>query len=67
MKARTQPNLTFALLHALAENWWLLLIRGIVAIAFGVLALLWPGLTLLALTFLWGAYAIADEIGRAHV
>ena len=62
MKARTQPNLTFALLHALAENWWLLLIRGIVAIAFGVLALLWPDLTLLTLTFLWGAYAIADGI-----
>jgi len=62
MKARTQPNLTFALLRALAENWWLLLIRGILAIAFGVLALLWPDLTLLTLTFLWGAYAIADGI-----
>jgi len=62
MKARTQPNLTFALLRALAENWWLLLIRGILAIAFGVLVLLWPDLTLLTLTFLWGAYAIADGI-----
>ena len=50
MKARTQPNLTFALLRALAENWWLLLIRGILAIAFGVLVLLWPDLTLLTLT-----------------
>jgi uncharacterized membrane protein HdeD (DUF308 family) len=61
MKART-PNLTFALLRALAENWWLLLIRGIVAIAFGVLVLLWPDLALLTLTLLWGAYAIADGI-----
>jgi uncharacterized membrane protein HdeD (DUF308 family) len=62
MKTRTQPNPTFALLRALAENWWLLLIRGIVAIAFGVLVFLWPDLTLLTLTFLWGAYAIADGI-----
>jgi uncharacterized membrane protein HdeD (DUF308 family) len=62
MKTRTQPNPTLALLRALAENWWLLLIRGIVAIAFGVLVLLWPYLTLLKLTFLWGAYAIADGV-----
>ena len=48
-------------LRELAENWWLLL-RGIAAIAFGVLAFTWPGLTLLTLTFLWGFYAIADGV-----
>jgi len=31
-----------AMVHALAKNWWLLLLRGIAAIIFGVLAL--PGL-----------------------
>ena len=50
------------LLRELAENWWLLLLRGIAAIAFGVLAFGWPGLTLLALTLMWGIYAIADGI-----
>jgi uncharacterized membrane protein HdeD (DUF308 family) len=40
----------------------LLLLRGIVTIAFGVLAFIWPGLTLLTLIFLWGAYAIADGV-----
>jgi uncharacterized membrane protein HdeD (DUF308 family) len=50
------------LLHALAENWWLLLLRGIAAIIFGILAFVWPGLTLLTLIFLWGAYAIADGV-----
>ena len=48
------------LLHALAENWWKIFLRGAVAIVFGVLSFMWPGATLLALTFLWGAYAFAD-------
>src|ERR1700720_1635618 len=51
-----------ALLRVLAENWWLLLLRGIAAIAFGILAFAWPGLTLLTLTLLWGAYALSDGI-----
>ncbi len=48
------------LLSALAENWWLLLLRGLAAIAFGVLAFFWPGLTLLTLTLLWGIYVLCD-------
>ncbi len=32
------------------------------AIAFGALAFLWPGLTLLTLIFLWGFYAISDGV-----
>ena len=59
-RAQSSPTSPLALLHALAENWWLLLLRGIATIAFGVLAFIWPGLTLLTLIFLWGAYAIAD-------
>ena len=50
------------LLCSLAENWWLLLPRGVAAIIFGMLAFVWPGITLLSLTFLWGAYAFADGI-----
>jgi uncharacterized membrane protein HdeD (DUF308 family) len=50
------------LLRSLANYWWLLLLRGLAAIAFGVLAFVWPGLTLVALTLLWGAYALADGI-----
>ena len=44
------------------RNWWLLLLRGLAAIAFGVIAFFWPGITLVALTYLWGAYAVADGI-----
>ena len=49
-------------LRDLAENWWLLLLRGVAAIAFGVLAFAWPGITLLVLTYMWGLYAISDGI-----
>jgi uncharacterized membrane protein HdeD (DUF308 family) len=51
-----------ALFSSLADNWWLFLLRGLVAITFGVLAFRWPGLTLLTLTYLWGAYALLDGI-----
>ena len=56
------PILGGGLLSALADYWWLLLLRGLAAIAFGVLAFFWPGLTLVALTLVWGAYALADGI-----
>jgi uncharacterized membrane protein HdeD (DUF308 family) len=46
----------------LAQNWWLLLLRGLAAIAFGVIAFFWPGITLVALTYLWGAYALVDGV-----
>ena len=50
------------LLRSLADNWWLFLLRGIAGVTFGVLTFLWPGLTLVALTLLWGAYALSDGI-----
>jgi uncharacterized membrane protein HdeD (DUF308 family) len=50
------------LLRSLADNCWLLLLRGIAAIAFGILAIFWPGLTLFTLTWLWGAYALCDGV-----
>src|SRR5215467_15626581 len=55
-----RPMAGLPLVQALADNWWLLLLRGVVAIIFGVVAFIWPGLTLVALIFLWGAYAIVD-------
>ncbi len=56
------PSFLGLALRELADNWWLLLLRGIAAIAFGVLAFLWPDLTLLTLTYMWGFYAIADGV-----
>ena len=50
------------MLHALARNWWLLLLRGIAAIVFGVLAFVWPGLTLVTLVLFYGAFALVDGV-----
>lgn len=46
----------------LARNWWLLAVRGVLAILFGVAAFLWPGLTLTVLVLMFGAYALVDGI-----
>src|SRR5262245_25020827 len=63
MQSQVQyPRQAPLLLHALARNWWLLLIRGLCAIAFGFLAFAWPGITLFTLVLLYGAYALADGI-----
>jgi uncharacterized membrane protein HdeD (DUF308 family) len=50
------------LLYTLSKNWWLMLLRGVSAIAFGVVALVLPGLSLLTLVVLYGAFAMADGI-----
>jgi uncharacterized membrane protein HdeD (DUF308 family) len=44
--------------ESLLRSWWILALRGVIAIVFGVLALMWPGLTLLALVSLFAAYAL---------
>ncbi len=46
----------------LARNWWAVAIRGLVAVLFGILALVVPHLTLAVLILLFGAYALADGI-----
>ena len=56
------PLIATALLGKLADNWWLLLLRGLASIAFGIVAFLWPGLTLVALTYMFGIYAIVDGL-----
>ena len=61
-QAVSAPHPPRPLLHALAKNWWLLLLRGIAAVIFGVLAFIWPGLTLLVLVILYGAYALVDGV-----
>ena len=46
----------------LAQNWWAVLLRGAFAILFGVLALIWPGVTLGSLVLLFGIYMLVDGV-----
>jgi uncharacterized membrane protein HdeD (DUF308 family) len=50
------------MLQLMAKNWWAVVLRGVFAILFGVLAWTLPGVTLGALVLLWGAYAFVDGI-----
>lgn len=50
------------MLHALARNWWLILLRGICAVIFGILTFAMPGVTLVTLILLYGAYALVDGV-----
>jgi uncharacterized membrane protein HdeD (DUF308 family) len=50
------------LLAFVAHRWWVVLLRGICAVVFGILAFVWPGLTLLSLVLLYGAYALVDGL-----
>ncbi|HEY5425049.1 MAG TPA: DUF308 domain-containing protein, partial [Candidatus Tumulicola sp.] len=50
------------MINVLARNWWALLIRGIAAVVFGILAFLWPGMTIFVLVVLFAAYAFVDGV-----
>jgi uncharacterized membrane protein HdeD (DUF308 family) len=57
------------------KMWPVMAVRGALAILFGIAALTWPGITVLALALLFGAWALLDGVsllanafrqGRAH-
>jgi uncharacterized membrane protein HdeD (DUF308 family) len=50
------------LMSVLARNWWAFVIRGVLAVLLGLIALLLPGVTMLSLVLLFAAYACADGI-----
>ena len=47
-------------LTPLVRNWWMMAIRGVLAMAFGVSLVTWPGLTLSIVVLLFGIYAMLD-------
>jgi uncharacterized membrane protein HdeD (DUF308 family) len=55
----TQPH---AALPAEIGHWWALALRGVIAILFGLAALLRPDIALEALILLFGAYALVDGV-----
>ena len=47
---------------SLSKNWWLVVLRGVLAVLLGLAAFVWPGLTLLVLITLFGVYALVDGV-----
>jgi uncharacterized membrane protein HdeD (DUF308 family) len=50
------------MMFLMSKHWWNLALRGVVAVAFGFLTLIWPGLTVLALVLLFGIYVLMDGV-----
>jgi uncharacterized membrane protein HdeD (DUF308 family) len=46
----------------LSSAWWIVLLRGVLAILFGIAALSWPGVTLVTFVTFFGAFALVDGI-----
>jgi uncharacterized membrane protein HdeD (DUF308 family) len=51
-----------SVLELLARRWHLVVLRGVVAVLFGILAIVWPGITVLALALLFGIYTLLDGV-----
>ncbi len=47
---------------SLATNWWALVLRGVLGVVVGLLSFAWPGVTLVALAFLFAGYALVDGV-----
>ena len=63
MAADLKTNETVvSLVDLFARKWWVVALRGVVAVLFGVLAFVWPGITLLTLVYLYSAYALINGI-----
>ena len=52
-------------LHMLARNWWAVALRGLAASLFGLLTIFLPGVTLVTLILLFGAYVLVDGVFNA--
>jgi uncharacterized membrane protein HdeD (DUF308 family) len=57
-----QSELMNAKNAVLADNWWVVALRGVLAILFGISAFVAPGATMLALVLVFGAYSFIDGI-----
>jgi uncharacterized membrane protein HdeD (DUF308 family) len=55
------------ILERATQRWWTLVVRGILAIAFGILAVAAPPAAVMVMVFIFGIYAIADGLTALSV
>ncbi len=51
-----------SMIRAVLKYWWVFSLRGIIAIVFGLAALLWPALTLGVMVLLFGLFALFEGL-----
>lgn len=51
-----------AVMRKRGTRWQTLMIEGVCAIIFGILSIIWPGLTFLVFLYIFGAYAIIEGL-----
>lgn len=52
----------FTNVDTLTRNWWVMLIRGVAGVLFGIATFFAPGVSLAVLVLLFGAYALVDGV-----
>ena len=52
------------LIETLKRHWWVPVLRGIAAVLFGIMAFVYPGLTVAVLVLLFGAWILVDGVFR---
>ena len=50
------------MLTVYARKWWVLALRGVIAVLFGLAAIIWPAITLKVMVLLFGAFALVDGL-----
>jgi len=50
------------MLTMLSKNWWLVALRGVIAVLFGIALLLFPPLVVTTMVLFFGAYALVDGV-----
>jgi uncharacterized membrane protein HdeD (DUF308 family) len=60
LAATSHDHASFASRDSPARYWWLVLIRALAAILFGVLALFWPAAAILSFLLMFAAYLVID-------
>lgn len=52
----------FTAITQLSRDWWHFAVRGVLTIVFGLVALIWPDVTKIALVLMFGAFVLTDGI-----